>query len=109
MGRDLRRLLARVVYTAVFRKSKGKSRAARFAAMLNLFSHRNNKTSGGITSTRDQSSRGALARHRAPSQVSRRLRAPLLLPMAVRQSARRSASPLPNTPSERRRQEAPAD
>src|ERR1700687_4098326 len=109
MGRDLRRLLTRVVlYPGFQEKAKENRRAARFAAMLNLFSHPDNKTSGESHRPLINPAAGAPATHRAPLQVSQRPPAPFLLPTAVRQSARRSASPHPNAPSEPRRRGSPA-
>jgi uncharacterized repeat protein (TIGR03803 family) len=54
LGRDFGGLLARVVISRFQQKAKQNRHAARFATMLNLFSHRDNKTSGATEQVRSR-------------------------------------------------------
>ena len=96
------------LYIGFQEKAMQNRHAARFAAMLKLFSHRGRRSQRSHSKPAFTPAAEALARDRAPFQASRRPPARLLLPMAVRRSARRSAGPRPNTPSEPRRRESPA-
>jgi len=104
-------------YTSFSAKGKAKSaRCARCSNVEFVFTSRDykrlqnkiTKQSWPLHRLMISPAAAAISMVRIPFQVSPRPPAPPLLPMAARQSARRSASPHPNTPSEPRRRESPA-